>query len=255
MRATRPLYKAHDMALTHILGLTLIPVAATVLGGAIAIVKVPSDKTRSLVQHFAAGVVMAVVAGELLPEMTREHRPLGVLIGFVLGVALMLGVKALTERIERVSERDGEGDGDSRTGLLIAVAIDVFLDGLLIGVGFAAGERVGTLLVVALTLELLFLGVSVAASLTEARVGRARTLLTVAGLSTLVVLGASLGGSLLAGLSGLALEIVLSFGAAALMYLVIEELLTEAHEVKETPLITASFFAGFVALYLLELMA
>ncbi len=239
------------MALTHILGLTLIPVAATVLGGVIAIVKVPSDKTRSLVQHFTAGVVMAVVAGELLPEMTREHRPLGVLIGFVLGVALMLGVKALTERIKQKDEQSGGG----KAGLLIAVGIDVFLDGLLIGVGFAAGERVGTLLVVALTLELLFLGVSVAASLTKAKVGRARCLQTVAGLSVLVVFGALLGGSLLSRLSGLALEIVLSFGAAALMYLVIEELLTEAHEVKETPLITASFFAGFVALYLLELMA
>lgn len=239
------------MALAHILGLTMIPVAATVLGGAIAVFRVPSDKTRSLVQHFAAGVVMAVVAGELLPEMTREHRPLGVLIGFVLGVALMLGVKALTERIEQKDEQAGDG----KAGLLIAVGIDVFLDGLLIGVGFAAGERVGTLLVVALTLELLFLGVSVAASLTEAKVGRARSLLTVTGLCGLVVLGALLGGSLLSGLSGLALEIVLSFGAAALMYLVIEELLTEAHEVKETPLITAAFFAGFVALYLLELMA
>lgn len=252
MCVPKPLSKAREMALTQILGLTLIPVGATVLGGAVAISKVPSERARSLVQHFAAGVVMAVVAGELLPEMTREHRPLGVLIGFVLGVALMLGVKALTERIERSSEQDG--DSDSKTGLLIAVAIDVFLDGLLIGVGFAAGERVGTLLVVALTLELLFLGVSVAASLIEAKVGRARTLLTVAALSALVILGALLGGSLLAGLSGLALEIVLSFGAAALMYLVIEELLTEAHEVKETPLITASFFAGFVALYLLELM-
>lgn len=243
--------RERDVALAHILGLTLIPVAATVLGGAIAVVRVPSDKTRSLVQHFAAGVVMAVVAGELLPEMTREHRPLGVLIGFVLGVALMLGVKALTERIEQKDEQSGGG----KAGLLIAVGIDVFLDGLLIGVGFAAGERVGTLLVVALTLELLFLGVSVAASLTEAKVGRARCLLTVTGLSVLVVCGALLGGSLLSGLSGLALEIVLSFGAAALMYLVIEELLTEAHEVKETPLITAAFFAGFVALYLLELMA
>ena len=255
MRVLRPLFRVRDVALTHILGLTLIPVAATVLGGAIAIFRVPSDRTRSLVQHFAAGVVMAVVAGELLPEMTREHRPLGVVIGFVLGVALMLGVKALTERIERGNEQAKDGAGDSKTGLLIAVAIDVFLDGLLIGVGFAAGERVGTLLVVALTLELLFLGVSVAASLIEAKVGRARTLLTVAALSALVVLGALLGRSLLAGLSGLALEIVLSFGAAALMYLVIEELLTEAHEVKETPLITVSFFAGFVALYLLELMA
>ncbi len=239
------------MALSQILGLTLIPVGATLLGGAVATYKIPSPKVRSLVQHFAAGVVMAVVAGELLPEMTREHRPLGVLIGFVLGVALMLGIKALTEGIER----RGEQRGSSNLGLLVAVAIDVFLDGLLIGVGFAAGERVGTLLVIALTLELLFLGVSVAATLGESKVSRTRTLQTVAALSALVLVGAALGGSLLAGLSGLALEIVLSFGAAALLYLVVEELLTEAHEVQETPLITASFFAGFVALYLLELMA
>lgn len=237
--------------LPQILGLTLIPVFATVLGGAIATFRTPSEKLRSLVQHFAAGVVLAVVAGELLPEMTKEHRPVGVVIGFVLGVALMLGVKAVTERIERRNE----SSGDSKAGLLTAVGIDVFLDGLLIGVGFAAGERVGVLLVIALTLELLFLGISVAASLAEAKFPRGRNILTVSGLAGLVVVGAWLGGSLLGGLSGLGLEIVLSFGAAALMYLVIEELLVEAHEVQETPLITASFFAGFVALYLLELMA
>lgn len=237
--------------LSQILGLTLIPVFATVLGGAIATFRTPSEKLRSLVQHFAAGVVLAVVAGELLPEMTKEHRPVGVVIGFVLGVALMLGVKAVTERIEG---RSGSS-GNSKAGLLTAVGIDVFLDGLLIGVGFAAGERVGTLLVIALTLELLFLGISVAASLAEAQFPRSRNILTVTGLAGLVAVGAWLGGSLLGGLSGLSLEIVLSFGAAALMYLVVEELLTEAHEVQETPLITASFFAGFVALYLLELMA
>lgn len=237
--------------LSQILGLTLIPVFATVLGGAIATFRTPSEKLRSLVQHFAAGVVLAVVAGELLPEMTKEHRPVGVVIGFVLGVALMLGVKAVTERIEG---RSGSS-GNSKAGLLTAVGIDVFLDGLLIGVGFAAGERVGTLLVIALTLELLFLGLSVAASLAEAKFPRSRNILTVTGLAGMVVGGAWLGGSLLGGLSGLGLEVVLSFGAAALMYLVVEELLTEAHEVQETPLITASFFAGFVALYLLELMA
>lgn len=237
--------------LSQILGLTLIPVFATVLGGAIATFRTPSEKLRSLVQHFAAGVVLAVVAGELLPEMTKEHRPVGVAIGFVLGVALMLSVKAITERIEGRSK----SSGNSKAGLLTAVGIDVFLDGLLIGVGFAAGERVGTLLVIALTLELLFLGISVAASLAESKFPRSSNILTVAGLAGLVVVGAWVGGSLLGGLSGLGLEIVLSFGAAALMYLVIEELLVEAHEVQETPLITASFFAGFVALYLLELMA
>lgn len=124
----------------------------------------------------------------------------------------------------------------------------------MIGVGFAAGARVGTLLIVALTLELLFLGVSVASSLMQDGASRGRVIGTVGGLSLLVVLGALLGGTLLQGLTGLALEIVLSFGAAALLFLVTEELLIEAHEVKETPLITSAFFAGFVALYLLELL-
>ena len=209
--------------------------------------RAPGEKLRSFVQHFAAGVVFAVFAGELLPEITKGHQPVGVVIGFSLGVAVLLAVRQLAEALER---RNG-GKGES--SLIAAVGIDVFIDGLLIGVGFAAGARVGLLLIVALTLELLFLGVSVASSLGQAGASRRRILTTVSGLSLAVIVGALLGGTLLQGLSGLALEIVLSSGAAALLYLVTEELLTEAHEVKETPLITVAFFAGFVLLYLIEL--
>ena len=235
----------------QILSLTLIPVAATMFGGVAATFRTPGERLRSFVQHFAAGVVFAAVAGELLPEIIRGHQPLGVVIGFSLGVGLMLVIRQLAERLERPAA-GGPAPGGN-VGLVTVVGIDVLIDGLLIGVGFAAGARVGTLLVVALTLELLFLGVSVASSLGQSGTSRGRTVLTVAGLSLLVILGALLGGTLLQGLSGLALEIVLSFGAAALLFLVTEELLTEAHEVKETPPITAAFFAGFVALYLLEL--
>ena len=233
--------------LSQVFSLTLIPVAATILGGVVASYRVPGERLRSFVQHFAAGVVFAVVAGELLPEITKGHQPVGVVIGFTLGVLVLLAVRQFAEALERRSGGKGE------SSLIAAVGIDVFIDGLLIGVGFAAGARVGVLLIVALTLELLFLGVSVASSLGQSGQPRRRIILTVVGLSLAVIVGALLGGTLLQGLSGLALEIVLSFGAAALLYLVTEELLTEAHEVKETPLITAAFFAGFVALYLIEL--
>lgn len=238
--------------LQQILSLTLIPVAATILGGVAASFRTPGERLRSFVQHFAAGVVFAAVAGELLPEITRGHQPFGVVIGFTLGVVVMLVIRQFAERLERPNEVGGRARSGN-VGLVTVVGIDVLIDGLLIGVGFAAGARVGTLLVVALTLELLFLGVSVASSLGQSGTPRGRTVLTVTGLSLLVILGALLGGTLLQGLTGLPLEIVLSFGAAALLFLVTEELLTEAHEVKETPLITAAFFAGFVALYLLEL--
>ena len=49
------------------------------------------------------------------------------------------------------------------------------------------------------------------------------------------------------GLSNGKMEVVLSFGAAALLYLVTEELLREAHEERETALGTLMFFVGFPA--------
>ena len=68
-------------------------------------------------------------------------------------------------------------------------------------------------------------------------------------------LGAALGAAFLHNLSGAALESVLAFGCAALLYLVIEELMVEAHEEKETPAQTAMFFVGFILLLVTEMIA
>jgi ZIP family zinc transporter len=59
----------------------------------------------------------------------------------------------------------------------------------------------------------------------------------------------------LRGATGNLLEIVLSFGLAALLFLVTEELLIEAHEETETPLLTLSFFVGFLLFLLLGMVA
>ena len=56
----------------------------------------------------------------------------------------------------------------------------------------------------------------------------------VAGFALFVLVGAVLGVTLLEGLIGAVLDGVLVFGVAALLYLVTEELLVEAHEVPET---------------------
>ncbi len=54
---------------------------------------------------------------------------------------------------------------------------------------------------------------------------------------------------------GQVLITMIAFGTAALLFLVTEELLTEAHEVKESPLMTSAFFIGFLAVFLLELLS
>lgn len=229
----------------------LLPVAATLIGGAIAAFRAPSPRVQSYIQHFAAGVVFAAVAGEVLPQITHERDTIGTIIGFALGVGIMLGIRHLTER----AAKPGEAVTEQSNSLIITVGVDLLIDGLLVGVGFAAGAEAGVLLTFALTLEVLFLALSTAAALARAGASRGRVIAISAGLAVLVAIGAVIGVTLLSGMAGRALEIVLSFGAAALLYLVTEELLVEAHEVPETPVSTATFFLGFLVLLIIEMLA
>lgn len=233
-----------ELVITYV----LFPVAATIVGGVIAAIRPPGPKLKSAIQHFAAGVVFAAVAVELLPEISREHNTPAVIIGFTLGIGLMLGMKWLLRRFVP----GGEGADAPPTSMAITIGIDIFIDGLLIGIGFTAGAEVGVLLTIALTIELLFLGLSVAVALSEAGIARSRIMAITAGLGSLVLVGAIIGASALAGLAGSVLVAMLALGAAALLYLVTEELLIEAHEQPDTLLTTTMFFVGFLLLYVLS---
>ena len=238
--------------LAQVLTYVLFPAAATLLGGVVAAFRPPGARLQSIIQHFAAGVVFAAVAGELLPELMHEAAALPTIVGFALGVGLMLGVKRLTERGPSEASAT-EGTADDTRGLVATVAVDVAIDGLLVGVGFAAGTEAGLLVTVALTLEVLFLGLATASALVGAGASRGQVISTTALLAVLLIMGAAAGGAALGFLTGGLLAGVLAFGVAALLYLVTEELLVEAHETEDTPLATATFFLGFLALLLLEM--
>ncbi|MCA9597373.1 MAG: transporter [Myxococcales bacterium] len=222
-----------------------IPVVAMVAGGSIAAYRPPTPRISSMIQHFAAGVVFAALGGEILPDLLHQHAMLPTAVGFSLGVALMLAVKHFTHS-------DEQGAASTRS-LVTAVGVDVLIDGMLVGVGFAIGEAQGVLLTIALTLEVAFLSASTAAALLRAEVQRRRVIATVTGLAALLAGGAVIGTTFLSKLTGAPFVAVLGFAAAALLYLVTEELLVEAHEVPETPLTTAVFFVGFLLLFVIEM--
>jgi ZIP family zinc transporter len=234
-------------SLSNILFVALIPVATMLIGGAIAIVKQPSGNVRSFILHFAAGVVFSVVAVEILPDVLKIHEPLQIIIGFVLGSLLMIFIKNLTS--------NGEENKNTKSkipwGLLIAIGVDIFIDGLLLGIAFHAGKTEGILLAIALSLELLSLGMATAAELNNRKVANSKKIFWIAILSLVFFSSATLGATLLNHLSHNTMETVLSFGLAALLFLVTEELLKEAHEEKETIWHTAAFFGGFLLFMIL----
>ena len=241
---------APPISLAGVMMFAAVPAAAVVIGGVVAAVRAPGPKVQSAVQHIAAGVLFAALATELLPDVLHRRLPWVTLGGFALGVITML-LKAVARRLEEREEQ--VASSSLPTSLLLASAVDIALDVLLIGVSFAAGERQGLLITIAMTLEVLFLGVATAAAMRGPK-ARSRVLVTTTTFAVLLTAGAGIGAYFLAGAGPIVLDGVLSFGVAALLYLVTEELLTEAHEVDETPLLTSMFFVGFLALLMIEMM-
>lgn len=218
---------------------TLFPLFALIGGAAASAAWTPAKSIQSALQHFAAGVVFAAAAGELLPDLKHQGHTLWVAVGGGLGVATMLGVKAVSARMHGASS------------FAIVTAIDVLIDGVVLGIAFVAGMKAGMLLTVALTLEMLSLGISVALARKEAGRSGGSVVAIAAGIGVLLPMGALLG-SFAGTLSPRYLAALFAFALVAMLYLVTEELLVEAHEHAETPLASALFFVGFLLVLVLE---
>jgi zinc transporter, ZIP family len=217
---------------------TLIPVCAAIGGAWYAASWPPGPKLTAAIQHFAAGLVFAAAAGEILPDATHAHLLLPVVIGGGLGILAMSAIRWAGARMT------------GPFGLVATIAVDILVDGLVLGIAFAAGARQGLVLLVALVVEVMFLGLSVS---TAFRAGTSRPIVvgTTAALSVLLPLGA-LAGAAIGGLPPPVMAGFFAFALIALLYLVTEELLVEAHERPDNPLITAMFFVGFLLLIVLE---
>lgn len=218
--------------------LLIVAMLAAVGGGIVATWWPPRRTLTSALQHFAAGLVFAAAAAEVLPGILAKGLVAPVVIGGAAGIVAMLALRALGAR------------ASGPVALIGLIGVDIAVDGLVLGLAFAAGERQGLVLGSALVAEILFLGLAVSTAFDRAA-PRWHSLAATAGVALLLPLGVLLAGPA-RGLPAPVLDGLFSFALIALLYLVTEELLVEAHEVEDTPWSTALFFVGFLALVVLE---
>lgn len=230
--------------------LVSFPVVAAAAGAGVASWRRPGPRLTSGIQHFAAGVVLAALVGEVLPDLRSEGQWAWASAGFAAGVALVLTLAAQGRRVDAgARERGGRR---LPIGLLVAVGIDLLLDGLLVGLGVRLGTTQAVVLTVALTLEISFLMLSLAGELRDNGFSAAAATGLCTGLGAVTAVGAIGGALVFGGVGPAGLAFVLAFGAAALLYLSVEELLAEAHEAPESTALTAMFFVGFLVVYALS---
>ncbi|HHV94715.1 MAG TPA: ZIP family metal transporter [Firmicutes bacterium] len=213
-----------------LLGL-LAGVVGTGLGGLIiARVGQPSKKVLSFVLGFSAGVMLAMIFVDLLPESLHIGGATNTFFGLLLGIMLLLLLDFVVPH-QHVAGGEEQRARYLRLSILLSlgIALHNLPEGLAIGTGYAASQARGWRLMMATLLHnipegMAMAGPMVAAGIASMRVAAAAV---VAGLPEGI--GALLG-VLIGGVSTATLAISSSFAAGAMLYIVFDELIPEAQE-------------------------
>lgn len=224
--------------LTTVLLLALLPGAGNFLGGLVAEVVPTSPRWLNRALHAAAGVVIAVVAVEILPEA------LSVLSGWAIGTAFALGGLVYLG-FDWLVERSAGGSG--RMWLIyLAVATDLFGDGLLIGSGASVSASLGIALALGQTLADVPEGFVAILTFRDNAVPRRRRLLLSISFFIPVIAGAALSFFVLRDRPDTWQYATLVAAGGLLIVAALEDMLQEAHEADaDARFSTLALIAGF----------
>lgn len=230
-----------------VIGLALLPALGNFGGGVLAEWLRPSEKTINRALHAATGIILAVVAVEVMPEALR-HAPAGLLsLSFLAGGGVHLVVEAGIERWQE-SKQDGAGAGAWM--VYIAVVTDLAGDGLLIGAGSAVSSQMAFILALSQVLADIPEGFAVTANFRDKGVGRAQRLMLSASFVVPVVGTAILAYFVLRGRGEVLKMAGLVFISGLFTLAAVEDMLREAHETaKDSRWSAVSLLVGF-ALFL-----
>ena len=220
-----------------------------VLGGLLGSRLRPGKRFRAVVAHLVGGLVLGIAAADLMPAASDSGHPLALAIGFCLGFSLLLVINAVLEDPD-----DNSVQSRPRPMLLLMLPflIDSLIDGLVVGISSKAAEQQWVIPVaVALEMGLATLGLG---TLLGRGAGRWRSRVSGALMAFTYVIGLSVSLVITNGLQGPALTGTLAFGTAALIYLVVEEVMKEAHARGEddSGVVNVAFFIGLLCIWLLD---
>jgi ZIP family zinc transporter len=227
-----------------VLTLALMPVAGNFTGGLLAEYFTISPRTLSLALHLAAGIVLAVVSVELIPEALANGPAWMMVLAFAGGGVFFIVIDSV---INIAAKRTGRDEADAGPwAIFFGVAVDLFSDGVMIGAGSTVTFSLGLLLAMGQVPADVPEGFATIASFRRRGVPRRARLLLCAAFAIPILFGATIGFWVVRGQSDEVKFALLAFTAGVLLTVTVEEILPEAHETSaESRWATSCLIVGF----------
>jgi ZIP family zinc transporter len=234
-----------------VLAFASLPAIGNFAGGLLAESFRLSKRLLSLALHGAAGIILAVVGVELMPQILQAQPPWVIILAFVAGGCFFVLMDQATHLVQH---RLGKGKGNSAAwAIFFGVATDLFSDGLMIGAGSTITFNLAFLLALGQVTADIPEGFATIAMFKRQRVPRRIRQWLSAAFFIPIFLGATIGYWAVRGQSELLKLGLLAFTAGILTTVAVEEMLPEAHEnIEDTSWETLVFVSGFALFALLS---
>lgn len=227
-----------------------------------------SQNIQCLFLGFAGGVMTAASIWSLLMPgitMAEENNQIAWLVisgGFLLGVALLLGVDfIMKKKFVTMQEKKREMRLSKKTSMLVfAVTIHNIPEGMAVGMAFAlAAQNMDDVnlmsgaiaLALGIGIQNYPEGIAVALPLLREGIGNKKAFL-LGSLSAIVEPVFGVLAAIMVGVVSDVMPMLLAFAAGTMIYVVVEELIPEAHLGEKKNIGTLGFVVGFLVMMILD---
>ncbi|MBS3782050.1 MAG: ZIP family metal transporter [Candidatus Thermoplasmatota archaeon] len=225
-------------------------ILGTTIGGLIVVLlKKVEKKSLSVLLGFSAGIMVSITFVELIPESIAEGSLITAFAGLLLGIGMIgfVDVKFPHRHFSFNCDGDKEKARYLKTGILLGtgIAMHNLPEGVAIGASFMVSFEVGLTLAVLMAIHNLPEGMAVGAAMCIGEIKALRIMIVTILAGIPMGIGALLGG-LLGGVSDVALSLGLGFAAGAMLYIVFDELIPDAHRRMEGHTAITGILAGII---------
>ncbi|MEW6082604.1 MAG: ZIP family metal transporter [Bacillota bacterium] len=218
---------------TALIGL-LAGVFGTGLGGvAAALIRRPKKRLFSVVLGFSGGIMLSIVAFDLMPEAFRVGGTRWAVLGLISGVLLIALADLILPHMHFFSQ-DRESSRFIRAGALVGLGISMhnLPEGLAIGASYECSSRFGLSIAMLMAIQNFPEGMAMGAPMILGGM-RGPSVALLAALAGLPMgLGAFLG-QVFGTVSEVFLSVSLGFAAGAMLFITVDELVPGALELQE----------------------
>lgn len=213
-------------------------VAGSLLGSAIK----PSIETLAVLRNLAAGLVLAAVSTELAPQVAEAHfyrERISVIAGILIGLGLMITLRTI------FSQKNEE---KMSIEVVVSIAIDFFIDSLLIGIALSSltGGTSSMIMAIALGIEMFILSMTTTSQMHAANSSYLYIMTVTATFVMSTIVGLFSGMFAANMLKGTPMMYMLmAFGVSALIWLVTEDLIVKSKYL-DSRLAASMLFLGFM---------